>query len=89
MAVENFYEMRDAVANPVFVRKRELETKLEHTFPDYFSKYSMVTFREDLPYSVAMRKGNAQDKLLMEICAEVDDVSEIDLKEVLEKIKYI
>jgi kynurenine 3-monooxygenase len=89
MAVENFYEMRDAVVNPVFVRKRELETKLEHTFPDYFSKYSMVTFREDLPYSVAMRKGNAQDKLLMEICAEVDNVSEIDLNEVMEKVKTI
>ena len=89
MAVENFYEMRDAVANPVFVRKRELETKLEHTFPDYFSKYSMVTFREDLPYSAAKRKGNAQDKLLMEICAKVDNVSEIDLNEVMEKVKSI
>jgi kynurenine 3-monooxygenase len=89
MAEENFYEMRDAVADPVFVRKRELETKLEHEFPDYFSKYSMVTFREDLPYSVAKRKGNAQDKLLMEICAEIDDVSEIDLNAVMEKVKMI
>lgn len=89
MAVENFYEMRDAVANPVFVRKRELETKLEHTFPDYFSKYSMVTFREDLPYSAAKRRGNAQDKLLMEICAEVDNVSEIDLNEVRKKLELI
>jgi kynurenine 3-monooxygenase len=89
MAVENFYEMRDAVADPVFVRKRELETKLEHTFPDYFSKYSMVTFREDLPYSIAKQKGNAQDKLLMEICAEVDDVSEIDLNEVMKRVKSI
>ncbi len=49
----------------------------------------MVTFREDLPYSVAKRKGNAQDKLLMEICAEVDDVSEIDLNEVMEKVKSV
>lgn len=89
MAVENFYEMRDSVANPVFQRKRELETKLEHTFPDYFSKYSMVTFREDLPYSVAKRRGNAQDNLLMEICAEVDNVSEIDLNEVMQKVKVI
>jgi kynurenine 3-monooxygenase len=89
MAEENFYEMRDAVANPVFVRKRELETKLEQTFPDYFSKYSMVTFREDLPYAVAKQKGNAQDKLLMEICAKIDDVSEINLDEVMEKIKLI
>lgn len=87
MAEENFYEMRDAVADPVFVRKRDLETKLEHEFPDYFSKYSMVTFREDLPYSVARQKGNAQDNLLMKICAEVDDVSQIDLNEIMSKIK--
>jgi kynurenine 3-monooxygenase len=89
MAEENFYEMRDAVADPVFVRKRELETRLEQTFPDYFSKYSMVTFREDLPYSVAKQKGNAQDKLLMEICAGIDNAGEIDLNEVLEKVKNL
>lgn len=89
MAEENFYEMRDAVADPVFVRKRELETKLEQTFPDYFSKYSMVTFREDLPYSVAKEKGNAQDKLLMEICGKNDDISEINLNEVIEMVNKI
>ncbi|MBA2494472.1 MAG: FAD-dependent monooxygenase [Acidobacteria bacterium] len=89
MAEENFYEMRDAVANPVFVRKRELETKLEQTFPDYFSKYSMVTFREDLPYSEAKQRGNAQDKLLMEVCAKVKDTRKIDLTEVMEKIKTL
>jgi kynurenine 3-monooxygenase len=89
MAEDNFYEMRDAVANPVFVRKRELETKLEQTFPDYFSKYSMVTFREDLPYSVAKQKGNAQDNLLMTICTEVDDVKDLDLNAVMEKIRSI
>lgn len=86
MAEENFYEMRDAVANPIFQRKRELETKLEQTFPDYFSKYSMVTFREDLPYSVAKEKGNAQDKLLMEICADVENVNELNLDEVFRKL---
>jgi kynurenine 3-monooxygenase len=89
MAEENFYEMRDAVADPVFVRKRELETRLEHTFPDYFSKYSMVTFREDLPYAVAKSKGNAQDNLLMRICTDVENVQEIDLNEVMVRIKSI
>jgi len=87
MAEENFYEMRDATADPVFLRKRELETKLEQTYPDYFSKYSMVTFREDLPYSVAKKKGNAQDILLMEICGEAENISEIDLVEVMEKLR--
>jgi kynurenine 3-monooxygenase len=86
MAEENFYEMRDATADPVFQRKRELETKLEQTYPDYFSKYSMVTFREDLPYSVAKEKGNAQDRLLMELCSNISDVNELDLKTVHEKL---
>lgn len=89
MAEENFYEMRDAVADPVFQKKRELETKLEQTFPDYFSKYSMVTFREDLPYSVAKEKGNAQDKLLMEICANVENVDELSISEVLDKVRNL
>lgn len=89
MAEENFYEMRDRVADPIFQRKRELETKLEQTYPDYFSKYSMVTFREDLPYSVAKEKGNAQDRLLMEICASIENVSEIDLYEVMNKVGHL
>jgi len=89
MAEENFYEMRDATADPVFQRKRELETKLEQTYPDYFSKYSMVTFREDLPYSVAKEKGNAQDRLLMEICAETSDGSAMELPDVMEKIRSL
>ena len=89
MAEENFYEMRDATADPVFQRKRELETKLEQTYPDYFSKYSMVTFREDLPYSAAKERGNAQDKLLMEICAGVEDVGALDLDEVMGKLRSL
>jgi kynurenine 3-monooxygenase len=89
MAEENFYEMRDAVADPVFQKKRELETKLEQTFPDYFSKYSMVTFREDLPYKIAKEKGNAQDKLLIEICANIENISDLDLNEVLKKVKNL
>lgn len=89
LAQENFYEMRDAVADPVFQRKRELETKLEQTFPDYFSKYSMVTFREDLPYLVAKQKGNAQDNLLMEICTEITDIQTLNLNQVMEKIRVL
>ncbi len=89
MAEENFYEMRDSVADPVFQRKRDLETRLEQTYPDYFSKYSMVTFREDLPYSVAKEKGNAQDRLLMDICAGVENVSEIDLDQVMATVRTL
>lgn len=86
MAEENFYEMRDHVADPVFQRKRALETKLEQNYPAYFSKYSMVTFREDLPYSQAKQRGNAQDIFLMEICRQVNDIDELSLDELIARL---
>jgi len=69
LATDNFYEMRDQVANPVFQRKRRLETQLEQRFPHYFSKYSLVTFRDDVPYRQAMAQGRRQDEWLMQFCA--------------------
>lgn len=87
LAEGNFYEMRDATADPVFQRKRELETLLEQTYTDYFSKYSMVTFREDMPYSVALSKGNAQDRLLMEICSKSQDALELDLGSIAAQLR--
>ena len=89
MAEENFYEMRDATADPVFQRKRELETKLEQAFPDYFSKYSMVTFREDMPYAVAKELGNAQDRVLMDVAASVDSIKSLDLEQIMMKVRSL
>ncbi len=89
MAEDNFYEMRDRVADPVFQRKRELETKLEQAFPDYFSKYSMVTFREDLPYAEAKRRGEAQDAFLMAVCSDVNSAADIDIENVMEQIRRL
>jgi kynurenine 3-monooxygenase len=69
LAVDNFYEMRDATANPIFQKKRLLETTLEQKYSDYYSKYSLVTFRPDVSYEQAMIKGRKQDAYLMSICA--------------------
>jgi kynurenine 3-monooxygenase len=89
MAVDNFYEMRDRVVDPVFQRKRTIETRLEQEYPEYFSRYSMVTFREDMPYAEAMRRGNAQDRFLMEFCRNLKDVSAVSLDEVQQKLKEV
>lgn len=88
LAVDNFYEMRDHVANPVFMRKRRLETLLEQQFPAYFSKYSLVTFREDVPYSYAMERGRLQDDFLMRLCNQ-SDTTEWNLSEVMADIARI
>lgn len=89
MAEENFYEMRDATADPVFQRKRVLETKLEQTYPDYFSKYSMVTFREDLAYMKAKELGNQQDQLLMEICSSEHHIENLDLAAIIGRLRQL
>jgi len=49
----------------------------------------MVTFREDMPYSVAKERGNAQDRLLMEICSNADEACEIDLSEVMRRVREL
>ncbi|MCP4438518.1 MAG: FAD-dependent monooxygenase [Aureispira sp.] len=89
LAVENFYEMRDHVADPIFRRKRELEHKLENAYEDYHSKYSLVTFHPEIPYSVAKEKGNKQDKYLMDLCEKLEDVSGVDIAELYEQLQNI
>ena len=89
LAIENFYEMRDHVANATFVKKRKLEMKLEQTYPDYYSKYALVTFREDLPYAVAKKRGTKQNEILLELCSAVDDVDALNLEEVYEKVRTV
>lgn len=82
LSLDNFYEMRDQVAHEGFSKKRSIEMQLEATFQDYFSKYSMVTFREDLPYHIARDIGRFQDDLLLDIVQEQRNYS-------IEEIMYI
>jgi kynurenine 3-monooxygenase len=80
LAIDNFYEMRDHVDDVNFIRKRQIEMQLEQQFPDYYSKYSLVTFQPDLPYEQAMKQGRAQDKLLLDLCSR-DDFEQMPLAE--------
>ncbi len=88
LAIDNFHEMKDHVANPLFKQKRKLEMELEKSFPnEYYSKYSMVTFNDNIPYSEAMKKGRAQDKALLNMVADNDLANISDLREVLKKVQ--
>jgi len=89
LAIDNFYEMRDKVDDKNFMMKRKLEMKLEQQYPEYYSKYSLVTFKPDLGYHDAMVQGRNQDKMLLDICDKVNDISEIDIKGVFEQLKNL
>jgi kynurenine 3-monooxygenase len=78
LALENFVEMRDRVADPRFLFKKKVELALEAKFPRRFvPKYAMVTFHR-IPYAVALSKGRIQDALLDELCGSIDRVEDLD-----------
>ena len=83
LAIDNFHEMKDHVANPIFQEKRKIEMALEAEFPEvYHSKYSLVTFKETIGYNEAMTIGRAQDKAILSMLA----ANKISLKENLEEL---
>ncbi|GAB4131838.1 MAG: NAD(P)/FAD-dependent oxidoreductase [Raineya sp.] len=86
LAVENFYEMRDKVNDVEFQRMRKLEYILENTYPDYRSKYSMVTFHPEIPYSEARNKGNKQNDYLLKLCSENEDISSLNHQAIYEHL---
>jgi kynurenine 3-monooxygenase len=78
LAIENFVEMRDRVADPRFLFRKKVELELEKKYPGTFvPKYAMVTFHRT-PYAVAAARGAIQDQMLGELCDSVQRVEDID-----------
>lgn len=88
LAIDNFYEMRDYVDDMAFIRKRKIEMQLEQAFPEYYSKYSLVTFRPELSYDQAMRLGRLQDKLLLSLCKD-ENCEKMPLKDIYNQLRSI
>jgi kynurenine 3-monooxygenase len=79
MALENYVEMRDSVADARFLLMRALERALAARHPGRFvPRYWMVTFSR-LPYAVAFARGEIQAGILRELTASKTTVDEIDL----------
>lgn len=79
MAIENYVEMRDSVADPRYLAKRELGARLAARAPGHFmARYRMVTFTH-LPYVYALERGRAQDVLLEQLLRDSNDPASVDL----------
>ncbi len=88
LAVDNFDEMKAHTGMELFQKKRKLETEFETKFPnEYSSKYSLVTFKEELSYSEAKSLGRAQDKVILNLLHNgvLDDT--LSLNEKLDLVK--
>ncbi|OSZ82346.1 hypothetical protein CAP35_03500 [Chitinophagaceae bacterium IBVUCB1] len=72
LALMNFIEMRDKVAEPAFLERKKIEKELGKRYPEKFvSVYEMVSFTHT-PYNTAWSCIKAQDKLLGNIMSEGD-----------------
>ena len=78
LAQENFIEMRDLVAQPLFQLKKKIETELYKRYPvKFIPKYTMVTFLR-IPYSVAQQRGKVQETILNELSTGITTTEKVD-----------
>jgi kynurenine 3-monooxygenase len=79
MAVENFVEMRDKVADPHFLLEKEVEKILLNTFPgEFLSRYTLVSFSL-APYRFAHRVGEIASAIVGELCQGLTRIEALDL----------
>lgn len=73
LALDNFVEMRDKVADPLFLLRKKIEVLLLEHFPDLYTPlYTLVTFTPDVSYDEAYRRGQANEQIITAIMALPD-----------------
>ncbi len=71
LALNNFIEMRDLVADKEFLLRKKIEAKLHELYPaKWIPLYSMVTFYENIRYSDAYATGLKQKQIMDEVMAK-------------------
>lgn len=92
LALRNFVEMRDLVADPLFLLRKKIEQRIQTQFPDrWMPLYSMVTF-SSLRYSEALHLGKAQDRVLQKILDDpniFDEWEGLSLEKIVEDFEAI
>ncbi|MBC8310904.1 MAG: FAD-dependent monooxygenase [Candidatus Marinimicrobia bacterium] len=69
MAIENYIEMRDSVAQPDYIARKKIANALFTKFPDKFiPRYNMVSFTS-IPYSEVYARGEIQQGIISELDA--------------------
>jgi kynurenine 3-monooxygenase len=86
LSLNNYYVMRDYVADPKFLLQKKIEAKFSKLYPDkWLPLYSQVTFSE-IRYSDALKNGQIQDQIMKEVMELTDIETRWDSDEVMQKI---
>ena len=86
LSLDNYYEMRDYVADEGFLLRKKIEAKYTELYPKkWLPLYSQVTF-STIPYHVAYNQGKIQDSIMDEVM-NMPDIDNIwDSEEVMNRI---
>ncbi len=72
LALQNFVEMRDKVADPRFLLRKKIDARLHHLYPEqWIPLYTLISFTTT-PYSEALATGKRQDAILDQIMSLPD-----------------
>lgn len=93
LALDNFIEMRDLVADKEFLLRKKIEAKVHSLYPEqWIPQYSMVTFHPDIRYSEARRIGTKQ-KIIMDEVMQKKNIEatweHLDFGQLVQKLQAI
>lgn len=90
LAIQNYTEMRDLVADDNFLLRKKIESRIHELFPDrWIPQYSMVTFHEEIPYSTAKSTGERQSAIMDEVMrnfGEDDSIENLDFDAIVRQL---
>jgi kynurenine 3-monooxygenase len=88
LALYNFVEMRDRVADPRFLLQKRIEAKIAAQYPDkWLPLYSRVTFSPDTPYAEAWAAGQRQEAVMVKLMPHIQTEPDYDKPEVQALVK--
>ncbi|MCY7411038.1 MAG: FAD-dependent monooxygenase [Chitinophagales bacterium] len=89
LALNNFIEMRDLVADEHFLSKKKIEKLIAAKYPErYISPYQMVSF-SNIPYAEAMEKGRKINDVLEQLTKMKDLESKTETEEFRKLVETI
>jgi kynurenine 3-monooxygenase len=70
LALNNFIEMRDKVADPKFLLQKKIETAFSKKYPGkWIPAYAQVTFSPQIRYSDALKNSAKQEAIMQQVMA--------------------
>ncbi len=77
LALNNFIEMRDKVADPKFLLQKKIESRLHEKYPDkWIPAYSQVTFSPQIRYLEALERGQKQETIMKQVM-QIENIDQL------------